>query len=54
MPPSWDQTAVPPLVGFTHFPSLDRVGVGLLDQRPNLREVLPRQSPSSSILASIS
>src|SRR5919108_3442453 len=54
IPPWWDQTAVPPLVGFTHFHSSTTSGSACLMSVRTRERVLPRQSPSSAILASIS
>src|SRR5919204_2573773 len=54
MPPWWDHTGVPPLVGLTHFHSSTTSGSACLISVRTRERVLPRQSPSSSILASIS
>src|SRR5215212_3204765 len=54
IPPSWDQTAVPPLFGFTHFHSSTASGSACFISVRSRERVLPRQSSSSSILASIS
>src|SRR5687768_7097272 len=52
MPPLWDQTGVPGLVGFTHFHSSTISGSAFLMIPRTLLSVLPRQSPSSLILLS--
>src|SRR5919197_1539744 len=53
IPPWWDQTGVPPLVGFTHFHSSTTSGSACFISVRTRARVLPRQSPSSSIFASI-
>ena len=54
MIPSCDQTGVPGFVGFTHFHSSTTSGSASLMIPRTLLSVSPRQSPSSSIRASIS
>src|SRR6185437_5027042 len=54
MPPSCDQTGVPPLDGFTHFHSSTTSGSACRIRVRSRESVSPRQPPSSSILASIS
>src|SRR5690242_13003307 len=54
MPPSWDHTAVPPLVGLTHFHSSTTSGSACLISARSRARVVPRQSSNSAIRASIS
>src|SRR5438045_6349959 len=49
MPPSWDQTGVPPDFGFSHFHSSWRSGSAARMSRRTWASVSPRQSPSSRI-----
>src|SRR5215208_2444155 len=52
--PSRDHTGTPGLEGFLHFHSSTTSGSAFLIRARSLESVLPRQSPSSSIFASIS
>src|SRR4030095_9691518 len=54
MSPLWDHTGVPGLVAFAHFHSSTTSGSAALMIPRTLLSVLPRQSPSSVILLSIS
>src|SRR5579872_2301013 len=54
MPPSRDQTGVPGLVRFAHFHSSTMPGSASLMVLRTLLSTLPRQSPSSLILSSMS
>src|SRR4029450_4172093 len=54
IPPSCDQTGTPGFVAFRHFHSSTTWGSACLIRARILARVSPRQSPSSSILASIS
>src|SRR5262245_49275652 len=53
MIPSCDQTGVPGLVAFAHFHSSRTSGSASLIRERIRESISPRQSPSSSILASI-
>src|ERR687886_414189 len=54
MPPLWDHTGVPGLVGFTHFHSSTTSGSAPLMISRTLLSVSARQSPSSLIRSSSS